>query len=105
NQHCPSDDVIEKIANNRHSRTAVMPQRCLVVDFLFGAPGFEECRPLLTTLVLSGNDVPFSDKPAAELATRFYTMLLRRDCQLQRQPAPTPVSGGPTCSGHCRRHC
>jgi len=30
------------------------------------------------------NALPFSYKPAAEPAPRFYTMSLRRDCQLQR---------------------
>jgi hypothetical protein len=30
------------------------------------------------------NGLPFSCKPAAEPAPRFYTMSLRRDCQLQR---------------------
>ena len=30
------------------------------------------------------NALPFSCKPAAEPAPRFYTMSLRRDCQLQR---------------------
>ena len=28
--------------------------------------------------------LPFSCKPAAESASRFYTMSLRRDCPLQR---------------------
>ena len=59
----------------------------------------------------SANVLPFSCKPAAESAPPFYTMSLRRDCQLQRLvrqrsralqatpadaietiPAPTPIT-------------
>jgi len=39
------------------------------------------------------NALPFSCKPAAESALRFYTMFLRRDCLLQRLVRPRPHTG------------
>ena len=38
------------------------------------------------------SDLPFSCKPAAESALRFYTISLRWDCQLQRLFTVPPVS-------------
>jgi hypothetical protein len=40
------------------------------------------------------NALPFSCKPAAEPATRFYTISLRRDCQLQRLYGTFPPDAG-----------
>jgi hypothetical protein len=41
---------------------------------------------------LEHNALPFSCKPAAESAPGFYTISLRRDCQLQRLYGGTAVA-------------
>ena len=58
------------------------------------APSFQFRTPL--RVPGPSNALPFSCNPAAESAPRFYTMSLRRDCQLQRlvrrQSPPPPLA-------------
>jgi hypothetical protein len=47
------------------------------------------------------NALPFSCKPAAEPASRFYTMSRRRDCQLQRLVRQRPSVFAPLQARQC----